>query len=87
MSQRLVALKDVLGALGQTGPLSSDALARRTGRKRRVRTLFSVFGYGTAAQLCRKRLSTLDAVGIKGTLQLLSGVADVRPVGTQGTTI
>jgi hypothetical protein len=29
MSQRLVALKDVLGALEQTGPLSSDALARR----------------------------------------------------------
>jgi hypothetical protein len=29
MSQRLVALNDVLGALDQTGPLSSDALARR----------------------------------------------------------
>ena len=29
MSTRLVALKDVLGALEQTGPQSSDALARR----------------------------------------------------------
>jgi len=29
MSQRFVALKDVLGALEQAGPLSSDALARR----------------------------------------------------------
>lgn len=29
MSQRFVALNDVLGALDQTGPLSSDALARR----------------------------------------------------------
>lgn len=44
------------------------------------------FGYGTAAQLCRKRLSTLDSVGVKGTLRLLSHVADVRPVATQGTT-
>ena len=45
------------------------------------------FGYGTAAQLCRKRLSTLDTVGVKGTLRLLSRIADVRPIGTQGTTI
>jgi hypothetical protein len=29
MSTRLIALKDVLGALEQAGPLSSDALARR----------------------------------------------------------
>jgi hypothetical protein len=45
------------------------------------------FGYGTAAPLCRKRLATLDSVGVKGTLRLLSRVADVRPVGTQGTTL
>ena len=44
------------------------------------------FGYGTAAALCRKRLATLDSVGVKGTLRLLSRVADVRPVATQGTT-
>src|SRR6476660_4518028 len=44
------------------------------------------FGYGTAAALCRKRLATLDSVGVKGTLRLLSRVADVRPVSTQGTT-
>ena len=44
------------------------------------------FGYGTAAPLCRKRLATLDSVGVKGTLRLLSRVADVRPVSTQGTT-
>jgi hypothetical protein len=41
-------------------------------------------GYGTAAQLCRKRLDTLDAVGIVGTLSLERGVSDVRPVATQG---
>jgi hypothetical protein len=44
------------------------------------------FGYGTAAQLCRKRLATLDSVGVQGTLRMLSHVADVRPVHTQGTT-
>jgi hypothetical protein len=44
------------------------------------------FGYGTASALCRKRLATLDSVGVKGTLRLLSRVADVRPVATQGTT-
>ena len=44
------------------------------------------FGYGTAAMLCRKRLTTLDTVGIKGTLRVLARIADVRPVGTQGTT-
>jgi hypothetical protein len=44
------------------------------------------FGYGTAAELCRKRLGTLDSVGVSGTLRVLSRMADVRPVGTQGTT-
>jgi hypothetical protein len=44
------------------------------------------FGYGTAAELCRKRLSTLDSVGVSGTLRVLSRMADVRPVATQGTT-
>jgi hypothetical protein len=43
------------------------------------------FGYGTAAELCRKRLSTLDSVGVSGTLRVLSRMADVRPVATQGT--
>ena len=42
------------------------------------------FGYGTAAELCRKRLGTLDAVGIVGTLRLERRVSDVRPVATQG---
>jgi len=44
------------------------------------------FGYGTAAELCRKRLSTLDMVGVSGTMRVLSRMADVRPVATQGTT-
>jgi len=44
------------------------------------------FGYGTAAALCRKRLATLDSVGVRGTLRLLNRTADVRPVATQGTT-
>jgi hypothetical protein len=34
--------------------------------------------------LCRKRLSTLDTVGIAGTLRLERRVSDVRPVFTQG---
>jgi hypothetical protein len=42
------------------------------------------FGYGTAAELCRKRLGTLDTVGIVGTLKLERRVSDVRPVATQG---
>jgi hypothetical protein len=44
------------------------------------------FGYGTAPELCRKRLSTLDSVGVSGTMRVLSRMADVRPVATQGTT-
>jgi hypothetical protein len=44
------------------------------------------FGYGSAPELTRKRLQTLDSVGIRGTLELLSRIADVRPVHTQGTT-
>jgi hypothetical protein len=43
-----------------------------------------VFGYGTAPELCRKRLGTLDAVGIVGTLTLTRRVSDIRPVHTQG---
>jgi hypothetical protein len=43
------------------------------------------FGYGTAAGLCRKRLSTLDSVGVRGTLRVESRMADIRPVATQGT--
>jgi hypothetical protein len=43
------------------------------------------FGYGTAAELCRKRLSTLDSVGVQGTLRVVSRMADIRPVATQGT--
>ena len=44
-----------------------------------------VFGYGTAAALCRKRLSTLDSVGVSGTMRVVSRMADIRPDGTQGT--
>src|SRR6476660_6667447 len=44
------------------------------------------FGYGTAAELCGKRLSTLGSVGVSGTMRVLSRMADVRPVATQGTT-
>ena len=56
----------------------------RTGvfRFRAART----FGYGTAAELCRKRLETLDTLGVKGTLTLLQHYSDVRPVATQGPT-
>jgi hypothetical protein len=42
------------------------------------------YGYGSAAGLCRKRLGTLDAVGIAGTLRLERRVLDVKPVATQG---
>ena len=45
------------------------------------------FGYGTAARSSAAsgwRRST--RVGVKGTLRLLSRMADVRPVATQGTT-
>lgn len=44
----------------------------------------SRYGYGAAAQLCRKRLSTLDGLGIVGALTLERQIADVRPVHTQG---
>jgi hypothetical protein len=43
------------------------------------------FGYGAAAQLCRRRMGTLDDVGIVGSLTLEKRYADVRPVSTQGT--
>jgi hypothetical protein len=42
------------------------------------------FGYGAAPELCRKRLETLDRVGIAGTLTLERRLTDVRPVATQG---
>jgi len=44
------------------------------------------FGYGAAAQLVRKRLGTLDTVGVVGTLTLERRLSDVRPVATQGVT-
>ncbi len=43
-----------------------------------------VFGYGSAPELCRKRLGTLDAVGVVGELTLTRRVSDIRPVHTQG---
>jgi hypothetical protein len=42
------------------------------------------FGYGSAAELCRKRLGTLDQLGIRGTLRPGRRLSDVRPVATQG---
>jgi hypothetical protein len=42
------------------------------------------FGYGTAAQVCRKRLDTLDSLGVAGTLKLLRHASDIKPVHTQG---
>lgn len=42
------------------------------------------FGYGTAPELCRKRLETLDTVGVVGTLTLTRRISDVKPVHTQG---
>jgi hypothetical protein len=42
------------------------------------------FGYGSAPELCRKRLGTLDAVGVVGTLTLTRRVSDIKPVHTQG---
>lgn len=44
----------------------------------------NTYGYGTAAALCRKRLGTLDGVGVVGTLRLERRVSDVKPVATQG---
>ena len=43
-----------------------------------------IFGYGSAPELCRKRLGTLDTVGVVGTLKLTRRVSDIRPVHTQG---
>lgn len=42
------------------------------------------FGYGTATELCRKRLETLDSLGVVATLKPLRRLSDVRPVATQG---
>jgi hypothetical protein len=42
------------------------------------------YGYGAAAQICRKRLSTVDGLGIVGTLALERQISDVRPAHTQG---
>jgi hypothetical protein len=42
------------------------------------------WGYGAAAELCRKRLDTLDRLGVTGTLRLLKHLSDVKPVATQG---
>ena len=42
------------------------------------------FGYGAAAELCRKRLGTLDTLGVVARLKLERHVSDVRPVATQG---
>ena len=42
------------------------------------------FGYGTAAELCRKRLGTLDSLHVVGSLKRLRSISDVRPVATQG---
>ena len=42
------------------------------------------FGYGAAAELCRKRLGTLDSLGVVGRLRLERRATDVRPVATQG---
>ena len=44
------------------------------------------YGYGAAAQLVRKRLGTLDDVGIIATLKLERRLSHVRPVATQGVT-
>jgi hypothetical protein len=44
------------------------------------------YGYGAAAQLVRKRLGTMDEVGIVATLRLERRLSDVRPVSTQGVT-
>ncbi len=42
------------------------------------------FGYGSAPELVRKRLGTLDAVGVVGTLTLTRRASDIKPVHTQG---
>src|ERR687886_683335 len=41
-------------------------------------------GYGSAAELCRKRLGTLDQLGIRATLQPRRRLSAVLPVATQG---
>jgi hypothetical protein len=42
------------------------------------------WGYGAGATLVRRKMMTLDEVGIRGQLDLLRGLSDVKPVGTQG---
>ena len=43
-------------------------------------------GYGAAAQLVGARLERLDALGVGGSLRLLSSIDAVLPVATQGPT-
>lgn len=42
------------------------------------------YGYGAGAPLVRRKMRTLDEVGIRGTLRLGRRFSDVKPVSTQG---
>src|SRR6476620_7220951 len=42
------------------------------------------FGYGSATELCRKRLQTLASLSVVGTLRAPRGLSHVRPGATQG---
>jgi hypothetical protein len=42
------------------------------------------YGYGSAAELCRKRLGTLDELDIRGTLRVGRRFSSFEPAATQG---
>jgi hypothetical protein len=42
------------------------------------------FGYGAGVPLVRRKMRTLDEVGIRGTLEVGRRLSDVKPVGTHG---
>jgi hypothetical protein len=77
MSTRLVALKDVLGALEQTGPQSSDALARRLRLNRLDARLMLVDAH--AHGLVRANMRGHWAITQLGREALRTDLADERP--------
>lgn len=63
-------------------PWHGDSWRSGTLRFRAART----HGYGASAQLVRGVLGRLDAVGIHASVRIVSSLAAVAPVGTQGPT-
>ena len=43
-----------------------------------------ISGYGAAHELARRKMGTLDELGIGGDLERMRALSDVQPVSTQG---